>query len=1546
MPRYIAEGHGRPPTNTGFPLSYTSHYSETAPSVTGTRQTGPGVAGSGQTGAGEALWQVAAGLQGGAGMREFRAGIEAGQHALGNRAFMHWVGELQSTGQDAAAQGMAVPLQMMPKKKKKQGVVQDEAGPEARAEPVHPAAGTQGVTMVAEIAPVKSDFSRRDAELFGACIKGDPGRFRQFIRFGKVDVNMSDKLGTLLCHAAYGGCTAITRELLSMPGIDVNLAQHKGATPLYLAAQWRHVKVVELLLAARGINVNLATTEAATPLHVAAQKGHVEIVGLLLAAHGINVNPELPEKNITPLHFALHLGHEKVAGLLLDAPGIEVDKPLKSGIAPIHYAARNNLPGIVEQLVRRGADANLALPSGITPLYYAADKGHLEVVRTLLQTPGIRVNQATGIRYLPLGIAAQRAHKDIVRLLLRKGADPNIKTATGLTPLHVACLFGHMAIVQMLLYFGADTDAEVKDPEAKRPIQTPYSLAGLGGHRGVMSVLTAYRRHNEAAARVEQLSVTEEPGRTAQTLASPEAVSLPVIAADTPVKHTTSTSPEAPESQAMEKQDASGEAISRAATASVTPDRPDKTGTGTQAAARTPLAQAKDGLRQEVLVKLRADNLEPLEGIRLLEDVNAADSLVALCSLYNRLAHIERHKERARRAGKRREEASLTVVPGPASAVAPVYTLEESTGLDAERVEGEIKKHLDQRYHRFISQTVNDMEFGRGKPTTGHAELWHVSAGIIGVGSCSVFYYLEGSAAKIRIVGIGHHVAGAAYRLDYTAQPLADCRLLQLMGKKKQQQAPPGRPGDAGKTEDAGKTGGAGAGAKEGAQPEAGATLPGPEQTLSGKGSAQETEPGQKKKKKSRVQLALNTLRGEGMAAFGAYIEAEIGEAAVLHTLVERITRAQDLGGVRKEALEVVEGRLRLLDPLLPQGQVPLLPASAGTSFAGQAPLLTTAGAGREEPEIAPVKARLNRRERELFDACARGNVGKFRLLLRNVKVDINVADDFGTLLVNAAFDGREYIVRDLLSVQGINVNLAQQQGATPLYLAAQEGHVKIVEMLLAARGIKINLSKWDGATPLFVAAQNGHVETVELLLAAPGVKVNLKTSADGGTPVLVAIQGGHAEVAKRLLAAPGIDIDARTEDGATALYIAAEHNFPGIVEELARRGANVNLALDSGETPLGIGAYQGNAGVVRKLLQAPGIEVDKPSEDGLTPLAVAADGGYGDIVRWLLKHGADPNRGTPDGITALHRACLYGHTGIVEMLLHAGANTDTEVNDPEVIHRTPYDLAQLVGHRSVMRLLENHRKAGAQQASPPVTTPAGAAEAASLTSPAVGESRDREGSQPPGNRATASPSVSQSAAPPTPLAQAQDGLRQQVLGKLRDNNLDPRDGILLLQDVNAANDLDGLCNVHNKLARLERRQVRARRRRRRRGLSRGREAAPGRVAATAPVFTLGGKTGLDAERVEIEIKSHLGQKYRRFVSQAVNDMEFGRGKGTTGYPGLLHASAGIPDVGSCSVFYYLDAERNRIRIVGIGHHVGRAAYRLGYAAEELGEAGRILRIA
>jgi hypothetical protein len=63
---------------------------------------------------------------------------------------------------------------------------------------------------------------------------------------------------------------------------------------------------------------------------------------------------------------------------------------------------------------------------------------------------------------------------------------------------------------------------------------------------------------------------------------------------------------------------------------------------------------------------------------------------------------------------------------------------------------------------------------------------------------------------------------------------------------------------------------------------------------------------------------------------------------------------------------------------------------------------------------------------------------------------------------------------------------------------------------------------------------------------------------------------------------------------------------------------------------------------------------------------------------------------------------------------------------------------------------------------------------------------------------------------------------------------------------------------------------------------------------------------------------SHLPEASRGFASQALNDVVGGGGKAVTGYPNLLHASAGKMNVGSCTLFF----DRTTRDIVGIGEHI------------------------
>ena len=86
---------------------------------------------------------------------------------------------------------------------------------------------------------------------------------------------------------------------------------------------------------------------------------------------------------------------------------------------------------------------------------------------------------------------------------------------------------------------------------------------------------------------------------------------------------------------------------------------------------------------------------------------------------------------------------------------------------------------------------------------------------------------------------------------------------------------------------------------------------------------------------------------------------------------------------------------------------------------------------------------------------------------------------------------GHAEVVSMLLAKQGVDVNQADDDGCTPLYIASQEGHAEVVSMLLAKQGVNVNQATEDGCTPLFIASQKGHAEVVSMLLAKQGVDVN-----------------------------------------------------------------------------------------------------------------------------------------------------------------------------------------------------------------------------------------------------------------------------------------------------------------------------------------------------------------------------------------------------------------------------------------------------------------------
>ena len=119
-----------------------------------------------------------------------------------------------------------------------------------------------------------------------------------------------------------------------------------------------------------------------------------------------------------------------------------------------------------------------------TPLFEAAINGHTDIVRLLLGR-GAKPNIRDDYGHIPLRAAIFMGHKEIVKLLIDSGADPNVVDKDGIrdTALHNAASMGHNDVIQMLLGIGADPNI------SNLMGDTPLHNAASHGHIGVVQLL-------------------------------------------------------------------------------------------------------------------------------------------------------------------------------------------------------------------------------------------------------------------------------------------------------------------------------------------------------------------------------------------------------------------------------------------------------------------------------------------------------------------------------------------------------------------------------------------------------------------------------------------------------------------------------------------------------------------------------------------------------------------------------------------------------------------------------------------------------------------------------------------------------------------------------------------------------------------------------------------------------------------------------------------------------------------------------------------------
>ena len=294
-------------------------------------------------------------------------------------------------------------------------------------------------------------------------------------------------------------------------GADVNEWSDRRVSPLHVAAGHLHVALVELLAGASADVGAIDREYGATPLHWAVgnsefDEGEVAKTAAVvraLAAAGSDADAR-DRSGLAPLHWTAREGRSETVGLLVEL-GADVNVRSPSGTTPLHLAAERGLSTMMDALLETGADPNALASDGLTPLHLAAagsssrrsvqgkSGSYLLVPETMLSLlehgaaadpppqPGLPT---------PLMVAIEEddAGSDAVRALLEAGADPDNKGGMPYSPLHLAARHGKVEAAAALLAAGAEVDA--LDDEGLTPLHAASSAYG-DAHRVASALIEA-----------------------------------------------------------------------------------------------------------------------------------------------------------------------------------------------------------------------------------------------------------------------------------------------------------------------------------------------------------------------------------------------------------------------------------------------------------------------------------------------------------------------------------------------------------------------------------------------------------------------------------------------------------------------------------------------------------------------------------------------------------------------------------------------------------------------------------------------------------------------------------------------------------------------------------------------------------------------------------------------------------------------------------------------------------------------------------------------
>lgn len=173
-----------------------------------------------------------------------------------------------------------------------------------------------------------------------------------------------------------------------------------------------------------------------------------------------------------------------VAAYCLEAQLAEFLADKTVALSIFEAAATGRTTHLIRLLARNPELVNSFADDGFQPLGLACFFGHAEAAEYLIKA-GAHLSTASNneLMVTPLQSAVAGGHLPIVKMLLKNGAQPNVRERNGFTPLHAAAQNGNVEAIQALILHGADQHVQANN--GKRPVD----LAEEQGHTRAAEIL-------------------------------------------------------------------------------------------------------------------------------------------------------------------------------------------------------------------------------------------------------------------------------------------------------------------------------------------------------------------------------------------------------------------------------------------------------------------------------------------------------------------------------------------------------------------------------------------------------------------------------------------------------------------------------------------------------------------------------------------------------------------------------------------------------------------------------------------------------------------------------------------------------------------------------------------------------------------------------------------------------------------------------------------------------------------------------------------------